>query len=139
MPTIWTPSSHQHRGLKEADKAAREYDSRLGFGWNEENQQWCIYFHMGTTEESRDRPLPVLGFNSIPHPDDVKKRLYESDSLRRGEEILDSINRHNDELRMVTELAASEGSEAAAEGFEYLLRESGQTPYSKSFRKKARG
>jgi hypothetical protein len=129
---IWLPREY---GAREADKAAKEYDPRLGFGFNQDTHQWCIFFEQGTTEESREHKLPILGFNGIPHPDDVKKRLYESDSLRRGEEILAAINRDNEKVKQVFEAAASEGSEAAAEGFEYLMRQAGQAPYHKSFRK----
>jgi len=113
---------------RRVDVAVKEYDENLRFGRNEETGQFCIFFL-----RRGHAPLPVLGFNEIPHPEDAVKKLWRTDALRRGNEILDEMNRENEEARKADEDAADEGIGQAAEGFEWLMRTQGQTPYIKSF------
>jgi hypothetical protein len=130
---VWLPPSHLYRGLSEARTAVSDYDPRLDFGMNEETGQWCVFFNHGAIEAASEHPLPILGFDHIPSRDEVQKRLYNSDALRRGEEIREQINRHNREIERKFEDKASEGSEAAAEGFDWLLRQDDKAPHSKHF------
>lgn len=127
--SIWLPG----RGVtdiqeRRVDIAVKEYDEDLRFGRNEETNQYCVFLCRGG-----DAPLPILGFNKIPHPEDALKALYATDSLRHGEQILDDINRHNESIEKAKEYAADEASSQAAEGFEWLMRDQGQTPYFKSY------
>jgi hypothetical protein len=87
----------------------------------------------GETEDSRGGDLPILGFDDIPSPDAVKKRLYESDALRRGDEILDSINKHNDEINQRFADAADEAAWEAAEYMEWFRRQDGTHPVPRIF------
>lgn len=130
---IWTPDSASTARydipVLRVDKAVQEYDENLRFGRNEETGQWCIFRIVRGMA-----PLPILGFNDIPHPDDALRRLYSVDAQRRGEEILTEMNRHNAELEKVQEDAASEADGLAAEVYEHAFRMMGKTPYTKSFR-----
>lgn len=99
MSEIWTPPSHRFGGLAEARQAVKDYDPDLDFGVNQETGQWCVFLTVGSSELTREKPLPVLGFDHIPGRDEVQKRLYHSDAVRRGREILDNWNRHNDSIR----------------------------------------
>ena len=98
---IWTPFGYQARELIAARKAAGEYDPNLDFGFNEKTQQYCVYLKVGSNDASKFGDLPILGFvppNRIPAPEEIKKRLYQSDAVRRGHEIIDEWNRQNDLL-----------------------------------------
>ena len=130
---IWTPPKHSDRRAHDASLAAKEYDARLGFGRNEETGQWVIFIRQGESEDSRGGDLPILGFDDIPSPDAVKKRLYESDAIRRGDEILDSINRHNDEINQTFADAADEATGEAAEALEWFHRVNGTHPSPRIF------
>lgn len=133
MPTaatnIWLPG----RGMtdmaeRRVDAVVKEYDETLSFGRNMDTGQYCVFLNRRGAD-----PLPVLGFNTVPHPEDVLKALYHTDAQRRGEEILDEMNAENEEARKADQYAADEGIGIAAEGFEWLMRNNGQTPYSKHF------
>lgn len=134
---IWLPDingfSLTDLSVTKVDAAVREYDENLRFGRNEESGQWCVFL-----VRRGEAPLPILGFDDIPHPEDVAKRLYRADALRRGEEILDEINRHNRELEVAenaeSEAQINEAVELAAEHAERLARTVGTLRYSKSFR-----
>lgn len=119
---MWLPPSHQFSGLKEAQQAVKDYDPDLLFGMNEATGQWCVFLRQGATELTSDKPLPVLGFNHIPSRDEVQKRLYQSDAVRRGHEILDDIQRHNDALKKELEDNAKDASDLTAEVAEWGLR-----------------
>lgn len=130
---IWTPPKAYDRAATAASQAAKEYDARLGFGRNEETGQWVVFIRQGETEVSKGGDLPILGFDTIPGPDEVKKRLYQSDAVRRGDEILAAINRHNDELQQKFEDAASDASGEAAEALEWFNRKEGTHPVPRVF------
>lgn len=132
--SIWLPG----RGTVDiqairVDRAVQEYDENLRFGRNEETGQWCVFLLRRGFD-----PLPVLGFQDIPHPDDAVKRLWRADAQRRGEEILDELNRHNKDLEIAenaqTTREAEDAAELAAEHAERLLRQLGKTRWAKSFR-----
>lgn len=130
---IWTPPKSYDRAAKAAAQAAREYDARLGFGRNEDTGQWVVFIRQGETEETKGGDLPILGFNTIPSPDDVKERLYKSDAVRRGSEILDAINRHNDEISQKFEDAADDAIGETAEAMEWFNRVNGTHPVPRVF------
>lgn len=129
---IWTPPKSDRRA-HDTSVAVKEYDPRLGFGRNEETGQWVIFMRQGETEDSRGGDLPILGFDDIPSPDAAKKKLYETDALRRGDEILDSINRHNDEINQRFADAADEATGEAAEYLEWFHRQQGTHPNPRIF------
>jgi len=130
MSSIWTPATHRFSGLSEARKAVQDYDPNLDFGFNEVTQQWCVYLRRGTMAGSKEADLPILGFNQIPGRDRIQKMLYERDALRRGQEILDEINKHNDNIMAGKE----DGSSAElAEVAEWAARKTGQARHAKVF------
>jgi hypothetical protein len=100
---------------------------------NEATGQWCIFLKHGATELAQHADLPILGFSHIPHPEDAIKRLYNSDARRRGQEIVDAIQRDNDELKRQADQRAKEASDATAEAFEWGFRKMGAAPVTKIF------
>lgn len=131
--TFWVPASHEDRGAHLVNLAVREYDPDLSFGRNEQTGQWCIFLKHGTTAVTSEGDLPILGFSHIPTPEQATKRLYETDARRRGREIVDSIQRHNEELQRQTDVKAQEASDETAEAFEWGFRKMGAAPVSKVF------
>jgi hypothetical protein len=119
MSAIWIPGAGMvDMNVRRVQAAVEEYDESLRFGRNEDTGQWCVYKLMGSSAP----PVPILAFDNIPHPDDVFRRLYQTDALRHGAEILDQMNRENEDLRKPFEDAANEGAGIAAEAFEWGTR-----------------
>lgn len=117
---LWTPPSHRFAGLAAARQACREYDPNLDFAFNEETQQWCVYLKAGTMRASENGDWPILGFmpkDRIPGPDEIKKRLYETDAFRIGQEMIDAWQRHNDSLQKDHSDADRQLAETAEWGF----------------------
>lgn len=125
MTEIWTPRSHEDRRAAEARKAVKEYDPNLDFGLNTKTGQWCVFLRRGTMPGSADHDLPILGFSDIPSHDQVKKRLYQTDALRRGHEILDDIDRRNREAEKIREAPRRDKDGQVAEAFEWGFRKMG--------------
>lgn len=100
--------------------AAREYDARLTIGQDQTDGQWAVYIKLerGTLPEMDDL-FPIFGLGrdpeEFPHPEDLKKRLYESDTVRQGDELLDKLNRENERLKKEQAYEADEASGIAAE------------------------
>src|SRR5690348_15009669 len=95
--------------------AAGEYDPRLMVGRNEANGAWTVFVKTGPT--TPPHPVLHLGWDvsELPHPDDLKKRLYQMDTLRHGEKILERMNRRNEEIKREQRRASDEAIELAAE------------------------
>lgn len=126
---IWLPGQGMtDLSERRVDAAVNEYDENLRFGKNDETGQYCIFLIRRGFD-----PLPILGFNEIPHPEDAVRKLWRADAMRRGNEILDQMNKENEEARKADEYAADQGIEQAAEGFEWLMRTQGQTPYKRVY------
>lgn len=124
---IWLPGS----GLSDIrmaylDSAVQEYDPNLRFGRNEDTGDYCVF----VIKRGMD-PLPVLGFRDIPERETVFRRLYETDTVRHGKEILNRMNRENEEIWAEDERAADEGAGQTAEAFDWAYRQMGRAPYSK--------
>lgn len=127
--TIWLPGrGDTSLGELAVDKAVQEYDPLLRFGRNNDNGQWCIFLI-----KRGEAPLPVLGFDRVPHPDDALRRLYQSDALRRGNEILDEVIADRERHDAALELAAKEADAQLAEAGEWALREQGKTPHKRVY------
>lgn len=134
---IWLPDSTSRNAydipVLRCDKAAQEYDPALRFGRNTDTGQWCIYLQRAGLS-----PLPVLGFDEMPHPEDIPKKLYQVDAVRRGNEILDEMNAENKRLEDLENAPMDAMIDAAgyelAERIEHIRRTTGKTRYSKSFR-----
>lgn len=117
MPQIYLPTSAGMVDIRvwRLNEAANEYDPRLMVGRNEDNGAWTVFIKTGPLTP----PFPVLHLawdvSELPHPEDLKRKLYQMDTVRHGEEVLDRMNRHNEELKRPYREAADEGSAIAAE------------------------
>ena len=133
VSTFWLPPGLEAREANAARMAAKEYDPNLDFGKNEKTGQWCVYLMQGTIEGARKGDLPVLGFDKIPSPDEVKKRLYDSDAVRMGKELLDQINKHNDDIHQEYRDRTTNAEGQLAEAFEWGMRKENMTPHRKIY------
>lgn len=125
--SIWIPGkgSTEFAALRVA-RAIKEYDADLEFGQNSDTGQWCIFLL-----RRGEAPMPVIGFDKIPHPEDAIKRLVQSDARRRGNEILDEMNRSNKNLEIARDDAAAAAEAQLAEVAEWALRTEGKTPHKR--------
>lgn len=102
------------------DRAVKEYDERLSFGWNPKNEDWVVYIEL--PRDYKDPwyqiggvpVMPVLGVGKeIPTPEAVVKRLWETDAWRNGEEIYDKMLKHNESLKAEKEAATQAQTDEA--------------------------
>lgn len=120
------------------DTAVNEYDERLMFGTNPETGDWCIFVKMPWDWEGPsvdgNKALPILGFGKeLPSRDYAIRQLYQSDSLRHGEQILDEMNRQNKAVQDVARAKSDDQSGQLAEVLEWGFRKKGVHPSSRVF------
>jgi hypothetical protein len=116
-------------GMLAVDKAVSEYDERLYFEHNPETNQWCIFLKTIPSEPD----LPLLGWDEIPNVDVALRRLYNADSLRHGEKILNDMKRHNKAIDKKYADKTSDGAGQVAEVLEVMHRKQGTHPVSRIF------
>lgn len=132
--SLWVPAhAADQREAWKVHQAVKQYDENLAFGRNEETGQWCIFMRQGTNQATTEHDLPILGFNEIPNPDDAIARLMKSDARRRGNEILDELNAHNEDINAERKRKADEAIGSAAEAFDWGFRAMGRHPNSRIF------
>lgn len=109
-------------------EAAREYDERLTVGQNQADGNWCVFIK---TARGTFPPLDLYPVLFLAHtqdavaqiePGELKKRLYNADTKRHGNDVLRMVNKWNDELQAQQQAKVDEGEYAAAEGLEWWNR-----------------
>lgn len=147
MSTIYVPG----RGVvdlacRNVDQAVNEYDERLFAARHPHNGQDTIFLKMSPFAEPfgddgldihGQRCIPIMAFpTGFPETHEVLGRLHRADAVRRGDEILDEINRHNDKVRGVIRARAAERAGEVAEIAESAFHREGKTSYHRSFAKR---
>lgn len=124
MSQIWTPGGagpdqlwvpgfgNAPVGISAAAKAVEEYDPDLALGQDERTGDYVVLLKRGPDGTA----FPVLGLGrELPAPEEIKRRLYQGDTRRRGRQIVADIERVNErrraELRHQTREAAGEVAE----------------------------
>jgi hypothetical protein len=130
---MWLPGGFERREIEAVRKAVAAYDSNLDFAKNENTGQWCVFLKHGTMAGASRGDLPVLGFRDMPTPDQAVKKLYQSDAARHGKELLDDINRHNDDIHAGYAERTKNAEGELAEAFEWGMRTSNITPHKKVY------
>lgn len=130
---MWVPASHEIREATAVRNAVRTYDPDLSFGRNEETGQWCIFLRQGANKAASEWDLPILGFNDIPSPEAAMDRLIASDARRRGTEILDELNKSNQDIEDLRKRRADDAIGSTAEAFEHGFRKMGKHPSARIF------
>jgi len=117
---------------KRAAEAVEEYDADLMLGQNRETGDWCAF--LPGNRASEGQPFPVFNFGQeLPHPDDIKRRLYQHDIRRQGRQILDQLDRIYEEEQAAIAAKASEGSELVAEAIASDMQRKGVHPFPRVF------
>ena len=130
---IWLPGAGV-LSLRERDaaKAVEEYDSDLMLGQRRDTGDWCAF--LPGNRASEGQPFPVFNFGTeLPHPDDIKKRLYEHDVRRNGHELLDKLDRIYDQEQKAIADKAEEGREMLADTIASDMRRKGVHPFPRIF------
>ena len=128
---LWVPGHGLvEASIARASKAVDEYDEALMLARHELTGDWCVFLKKGPFGE----PFPVVGLGrDLPGPQEIQRRLYHADAKRRGNEILDQINRHNDELQQPGRDSADTAEGIAAEAYEWGFRKMGAHPTPRVF------
>ena len=132
MTLIWTPSGMRSPQVRRLQKLLNEYDERLDF---ERNQyyEWVVTMKMPRGED----PLPVLNFGKeIPDPEAAMQRVHKADTVRTGEAVLDSINKHNADKEAARQYEMRQLDGMMAEVMESAAHRYGGTRYHRSLPKK---
>lgn len=111
------------------DRALNEYDERLYFDQNAQTGQWCAFLKTPPSEPD----LPIFGWDYVPDPEGAIRRIYQADSLRHGAEILNQIDRANDERNRPYDEAVENATGEVAEAMEWGFRKMGAHPTSRIF------
>lgn len=129
---------------RNVDRAVNEYDERLFAARNPRNGLDTVFVKMSPftdwmSDDGLDiegqRCLPVLAFpEGFPDTQEVLRRIYLADAVRRGSEILDEINKNNEKIRVAERYAASEAAGETAEVMEHVTHALGRAPYHRSLR-----
>jgi hypothetical protein len=116
---------------EKVNRAVMEYDERLRFGYNAQNDDWIIYIKMPRGFEAayyiEGEPVyPCIGFkNRIPHPDEALARLKTADTMRHGMRIYNKVVDSQAKFRAKAEETANEGIEEAAQRMQHQAKKEG--------------
>jgi hypothetical protein len=115
-----------------AAEAVKEYDADLMLGQRKDTGDWCVF--LPGNRANGMQPYPVFSFGrELPHPDDIKKKLYQNDVRRNGQQILDQLDRiYEDEQKKIAD-KADEGVEAYAEAILSNMHQRGTNPFPRVF------
>lgn len=145
--TLYVPGrGAMDRTCRDIDLAVSEYDERLFAAKNPRNGLDTVFIKMSPftdwlNDDGMDvagqRCVPIMAFpEGFPHRDEVIARIYRADAVRRGDEILNEINKHNESLKEVSRRAASEQAGEVAEVSESMMHRLGKTRYSRNLPKR---
>jgi hypothetical protein len=120
---LWVPGRSDGADLDALQAAVRQYDEALFLARHEKTGDWCIFIQ-GISEESRDKPLPVIGLGKqLPPREVLMERLRAADTRIHGSAILSKINDTNAGVKAIKRAAADQATEAAVEAYEWAHRD----------------
>jgi hypothetical protein len=116
--------------MRQAQQTVEEYDPDLTIGRHEQTGEWVILLKRGP----EGRPFPVFGLGiELPAPEQIKRRLFQSDVRRNGAEIVMQIRRKKEMAEKESRALASDAAGQAAEGFDWAFRKEGKHPSPRIF------
>lgn len=130
---IWLPGAGTLSFTEmRAAEAVQEYDADLMLGQRRDTNEWCVF--LPGNRASEGQPFPVFTFGqTLPAPEDIKKRLYQSDIRRNGRELLDQLERLHDQEQKRFADATSEATGLVAEAIDSNMRMKGVHPFPKVY------
>lgn len=116
MSEIWTPSGMVSHDLRAASKAVEEYAPGLSLGRDKRTGEYVVLM-----DRADGTPHPVLALGTeIPSADTIKRKLYLSDTKRRGERIVREVDEANERAKRRLREATHEGAGEVAEAMDVL-------------------
>lgn len=129
--TLWTPNARSADGdlwipgygtvpvgMAAAAKAVEEYDAGLALGQDERTGAYVVLLKKGPDGTA----YPVLGLGAtLPSPDEIKRRLFMSDTRRRGREIVADIVRQRERAEIAARKESHEAAGEVAEAMDTAL------------------
>lgn len=113
-----------------ASKAVREYDNECRLGQRRDTNEWIVYM----TNPATDEPFPVLGLGTrLPGPDEIQRRMYQSDIRRHGEKLFRDIMRRQEATKASNLKDVSEASGEMADALVSGFRNQGHDPFPRIF------
>lgn len=127
---IWIPGRGNLTAAEsEAQRFIEEYDERFVLARHNVTGDWVIFVKL-----ARDDLYPVMGLGrEIPPLEEIKRRMYQADALRRGDEIRQEINRRNEDIQKAKRAAADAAIGETAEHLEWGYRREGWHPNPRIF------
>lgn len=132
MSDLWLPAGARALPLdvRTAQEAVETYDDRLELGYDERNGNWVVLWKDGPD----GAPFPIMGLGrELPGYEEIQRRLYMGDTVRRGGEVIQGVIRRNEERKKAAAAEHSERAGEVAEALEYAFRRMGKTSYSRVF------
>ena len=128
---IWLPGKGMvSLSARAAAKAVEEYDPDLILGKHAATDDWVVFIKNGPGGQ----PFPVFGLGKeLPGPDEIKRRLYQADTKRRGTKIVAEVERRNEQRRREAAARASDAAGEVAEAYDWALRKQGAHPFPRVF------
>lgn len=116
-------------GEAQAARIVEEYDPALVLG--QLHGQWTVFVRNGPIEGN---PFPVLGLgHELPSPDQIQRKLYQSDTQRHGGKIAERVDRINAEKQRDARRKGDEGAGETAAYFDWAARQMGVHPEPRIF------
>jgi len=116
--------------MRQALNTVEEYDQDLTLGRHEQTGEWVVLLKRGP----EGRPFPVFGLGiELPAPEQIKKRLFESDVRRNSASIMAQIQRKRDLASKEHARIAGEASGHVAEALAWGHRKMGAHPSPRIF------
>lgn len=125
LPDVGLTSSDE----RAASKVVREYDADCRLGQRKDTGEWIVYM----TDPS-GAPFPVLGFGTrLPHPDEILKKMYQTDVRRHGEKIFKEIMKRQDSNQDANKREHHDATDVMADAMVEGFRKQGYNPYPRVF------
>lgn len=131
MNDIWIPGvGFVPPHIRGAMKAIEEYDHELTLGLDNRTGNYVVLLD----SELLGRSHPVLDLGpELPGHDEIKRKLYMSDTRRRGAKIVADVERANEKARARMSAETHEGAGEVAEAMDVALHKMKRHPTPRIF------
>lgn len=111
-------------------------EGKLTLGRHHATGEWVLFLKPRANPFGLDAPYPVLGLGTTrPSAEYLQQVLYETDTRRHGNEILNKIQENNARMRKPSVEAADDATGQLAEAVASFLHREEKTPYRRSLPK----
>ena len=129
---LWTPpdAGVVPDDVRQAQLAVKTYDEQLSLGVDKVDNTWCVLWDKGPG----GAPYPVLGLGrELPGYEEIQKRLYMADTVRRGSKIVAEVTARRDKAAKAAKDAHTELAGDVAEHLESAFHRADKTSYKRVY------